>query len=81
MIKRRAQRIHAKKRFLERTGHELLTADLEAIILQIQQGRAVFVKKQSNRVSHWEVDHQGTPLRVVYDKSTKQIVTILLKGG
>ncbi len=79
MIKRHAQRVHAKKRFLERTGKVLTTADLVAIVGQIQQGKAKLVRRQSNRVSLWDAEHKGEKVRVIYDRRTKEIVTVLLK--
>jgi hypothetical protein len=79
MIKRKAQRIHAKRRFLERTGWSLTSADLDALSLQIRQGKAKFLRKQSNRVSHWEAESPRGCLRLVYDSRTKQVVTVLPK--
>jgi len=77
MNKRKMQKIHAKSRFFER--HDiLLTKDLhKELINNIQNGKAKFVKKQSNRVTLWDIDFTDKLIRVVYDKHRKLIITTL----
>lgn len=70
------QRIHAKRRFLERYGMTFSTRDLDAIVSQIKTGQASFISRQSLRVTIWDVFYCGTLMRVVYDKNTKNIVTV-----
>ena len=77
MKKYRSQRLHAKKRFLERCGIKLTTKDLDNLRSQIVDGNAELIRKQSNRVSVWKINFNGTEVEVVYDKNTKNIVTVL----
>lgn len=74
------QRIHAKNRFLERTGLVMTTAQLDGLVAQIQSGQATLIRKQSNRSSLWHVWHVDRFLRVAYDKRTHAIVTVLPQG-
>lgn len=79
VTKAKAQRIHAKRRALQREAVLLTRADMRLMVQQIQAGKATFVRRQSLRVTLWDVafrDHP-VPMRVVYDKLRKNIVTIL----
>ena len=82
-----AQGRHAERRFLQRTGivltHELhgrLTAKI-----QRDDSDVVFVEKQSNRVSVWDVTHkvegEKITFRIVYDKMRRNIITVLNNVG
>lgn len=71
------QRYHAKKRALERFDVSLTTADLNLVVQMIQDGRATFIEKQSNRVSVFAVIINDKKVNVVYDKTRKTIVTFL----
>lgn len=72
-----AQRLHAKRR-ARRYGLDVTTDDLAAMVWQIQLGEgAWFVKRQSNRVSHFLVQWGDQLLPVVYDRLRKEIVTFL----
>ena len=73
--KTQCQRIHAKRRFLERFGVQLTTADLQRYVALIQAGSARFMGKVSNRVSLWDMPFGDKTVRVVYDKQRKTIVT------
>lgn len=79
--KAKSQRKHAKRRALSRYGLALSRHHLDAIVLQIQSGKAKFVERQSNRVTLWEVSYEGHILPVVYDKIRKTCVTFLPTGG
>lgn len=72
-------RAHVRRRARDRYGVRLVRDDLEAIVDQIvdNDGRAWFVKKQSNRVSHWLVLYRGEMLAVVYDKNRRELATVL----
>lgn len=71
------QRKHAKRRARQRFGI-ILTQNDEAIIKQkIQNCEAIFIYKQSNRVSHFGIKFQGKDMIVIYDKIHKTIVTFL----
>jgi len=75
-----AERKHAKRRMAERFGISVGDETLREVVLAIQQGKATFVRKQSNRVTLWEVMIHDILTRVVYDKNTKEIITILRPG-
>lgn len=77
LTKTRAQRIHARRRALERYELDLNRHDLREVVESIQAGKATFVRRQSLRVSIWEVTVKGQACRVVYDKLRKTIVTFL----
>jgi len=77
MTKAKAQTRHAKRRAMERYG---ITMNTESLVRQIQTGQdAIFVWKQSRRVSHWDVVYKGEMLRVVYDKERQTVITVLPK--
>lgn len=75
--KAKCQRRHAKHRAAARYDLFLTDQNLEAIVVQIQTGKAHFVGRQSNRVTHWDVQVEGKLARVVYDKARGQITTFL----
>jgi len=71
------QKRHARRRAAERYELDLHQDAQAAIVRAIQGGEARFIRKQSQRVSVWEVEHGGRRLPVVYDKKRKTIVTVL----
>lgn len=75
--KKISQRLHAKKRFLERLDMVITTADIDGMVKSIQANKAKFVERQSNRRSLWDVEFASKILRVVYDNRTKVVVTVL----
>lgn len=76
--KSQAQRIHAKRRALQRYDLALNREQLDALVKRIQTGDNVtFVLKQSNRISHYELEIEGKKVRVVYDRERHNIVTFL----
>ncbi len=75
--KKRNQIKHARKRFKKRFQIDINDNQYIQIINKIQKGRAEFIRRQSNRVSVWDVDFEGKLIRVVYDKKTTAIVTAL----
>jgi len=75
--KAKAQKIHAKRRCAQRYGFTLSDGIHDALVKQIHSGTATRVRKQSNRVTIFDVQHDGRTLRVVYDRNTQQIVTFL----
>jgi hypothetical protein len=83
---------HTERRFAERFGVKLTQFLWDNIIHQIHSGKATFYKKQSNRVSIWdvtvyirqqEVDNERLAkvghltVRIVYDKMRKCLVSVL----
>ena len=74
--KKRNQRYHAEIRSFQRFGFVI---DVDEAIRDIQQGRAKFLFRQSNRVTAWEISQKGERIVVIYDKMRKMIVTTLPK--
>lgn len=78
-----AERVHAKRRALERAGINYNRFDLRRIAEQIRQGYSVEVAKSSNthRIHLLAFrEYNGAPTRVhivVYNRRTKQVVTFL----
>jgi hypothetical protein len=79
MSKQKAQRLHARRRALERYGMEVGNGTRQQIINAIRQGRSTHVESQSHRISVHDVTlaHEELTVRVVYDKHRKEIVTFL----
>lgn len=64
-------------RAFQRFGIKLDRNTHTQILSKIQTGQAVFISKQSNRVSLFWVDYNGMKLKIVYDKERKLIVTVM----
>lgn len=75
------QRIHAKQRLEERYDLKLNRHDIKVLVSKIQCGNARFIRKQSNRVTHWMVNYLGKEIHLVYDKKRQNIITALTKGN
>lgn len=75
--KARGQREHAIKRAVQRFGLCLSAEDYDALVADIQAGRARFLFRESLRLTHHELDVGGKRCRVVYDATRKTIVTLL----
>ena len=75
--KKKNQIKHARKRFLNRFDIDLNDNQYIQLVNKIQKGRGELVRRQSNRVSIWDIEFEGQMIRVVYDKKTKAIVTAL----
>lgn len=70
---------HANRRCKERFGVSLKKEEQQEVIKLIQRHEAVFVERQSNRITVWDVLYKNTDMRVVYDTSRKVIVTVLFR--
>ena len=77
MSKADSQRAHVKRRVRERFGFPIGDDRLEEMADAVRSGRARFVRRQSNRITIWDTEFEERPIRVVYDKRTKQIVTVI----
>lgn len=62
---------------MERYGIAFNNDDLQAMVLQIQTGKASLVNRESNRLTIWNVKHEDIEFQVVYDSSRGSIVTFL----
>ena len=77
MKKEKQQRQHAKVRFIQRLGVNLTSQLHNELTRQIQSGKLQCIEKQSNRVSVFLMEVEGQEAKIVYDKNTKNIVTVL----
>lgn len=86
--KAKAQRAHAARRVLERYGIRMSQAALEDMTKSIrnqhkpgQSRNAVFVNRESLRVTRWHVFYSGKWYPVVYDSHRGTIATVLPEGA
>lgn len=84
--KEACQRRHAIQRALERYEVALNRDSYDALCRKVQYQDGVFIARQSNRVSLWQVQAinirgEKVQCNVVYDKSRGQIVTFLPPGA
>jgi len=77
MIKLHSQRRHAKRRASERYDLHLNRMDLKQLVTKIQNSDGKFVESLSLRTAVWLLEHEGKPVKVVYDRNRKTIVTFL----
>jgi len=75
--KKRALRVHAKRRAKVRYGLTINKFRRRQIICLIQGEKGKLLKKHSHRVSEWEIVFEGKKLRLLYDKNRKEIITFL----
>lgn len=75
--KKRDQQRHTQQRALARTGLNISARQQDAIVQQIQRGECTLVRKQSNRVTVFDVEYEEMTLRVVYDRQRKSLATIM----
>ena len=75
--KKLAQRVHAKQRAQQRYGFVLNRHQYRDVVLQIQNGVAKKIEKQGLGRSVFEVNVDDRIIPVVYDSTTKSIVTFL----
>lgn len=77
LSKIKAQRVHFKRRVDKRFGIEINRHKHREIVQTIQNGKAKLVGRQSNRLTVWMVEIQGSEVKVVYDKLRKTLVTAM----
>lgn len=81
LTKEKAQIKHAKFRAKTRFGVDLTPALRKRIVTDIQNGRASFIGRSSNRVTIWRYmlpkGNGFVSCRVVYDKYRKNIATVM----
>ena len=75
--KRKAIKSHFQRRSLERIG---VLLDDKELVKKIQANELEFVERQSNRVSVFRYKFCEKSYRLVYDKTRKQIITILFEN-
>jgi hypothetical protein len=74
--KKKALKAHFERRSIERIGVLLNEKEL---IKKIQANELEFVERQSNRVTVFRYKFKGENYRLVYDKTRKQIITVLFE--
>lgn len=65
---------HARTRAAQRYK---LNINIPAAVAAIKNGKAIFVERQSHRVTVWEITQDGTSMRVVYDSTRGTLITCL----
>ena len=76
MNKEQSQRIHARKRLRERFGIAISEEQYAQLVRNIQNSsKATFIRRQSQRVTLWEIEIEKKIMVAVYDKWRKTIVT------
>jgi len=68
---------HVKRRSMERFGIYLSRKDQEEIVRTIREGKAEFLKRESNAKKHFKVEYHGKIFRVVYNKKHRCLLTVL----
>lgn len=77
--KKKAERLHCKRRFKERWDIDLTDEIRDMLEHQIRTGDSNFIRHESNRVSIHEVYYDYNFYRVVYDKMREAMITVLPK--
>ena len=80
MDKKKSERIHAKRRALERYDLDFTKKIRNQLLDKIKRSDGTFLFRQSRRVSVWEVEHENKKYQIVYDRNRKEIVTFLPSG-
>jgi hypothetical protein len=77
--KKDRNRSHAKARAKERFGIDLTNEDLRRIVRDIESGVAIFIlpARGSRDVGLYDVILRSRLVRIVYDRVTKVVVTVL----
>jgi hypothetical protein len=72
-----SQRLHTQQRLAERYGLTVSTNDVFLMAKRIAHGGATLISKQSKHVMQCWLTHEGRPLRLVYDRQQRSILTAL----
>jgi len=75
--KKQAQYKHFKKRLRERYGIDIDENRYNELVGSIKKGKAIFVERQSCRISVHKVEIQKLLVPVVYDGKRHSLVTAL----
>lgn len=71
------QRIHAKRRALQRYALNLDNQKQDEVVKIIQKGKGIFLRRDSIRVAVFAVRFEGMLLKVVYDSQRKTLASVL----
>ena len=72
-----AKHAHARQRASERFGVDLSLKACKAIVKQIKSGKAVWLSDDENGRKTYLVSYGDTDMRVVYDPSISEMITVL----
>lgn len=72
-----AERSHTKRRLAERYGLEVSSDEIFQMAKSIAHGHGTLIAHQSRHVDHWQLVYQGQPLRLVFDRQRRSIITAL----
>lgn len=72
-----SMRVHANRRFMERHNIALTDQLHNEIVDTIQCAKAKCIRKQSNRVTVFEIQVDGKDIEVCYDRNRKTLITVL----
>ncbi len=72
-----SQKLHFKKRFLERVGIDCDRRLHNEILSNVQNGKYKVHCKQSNRVTVFEMNHESRDYLIFYDRMRKSLITII----
>lgn len=81
VTKTEAQRIHFKRRFLERHGITLNRHDIRHIAASLRDGKGKLISKQTNRVSIVAINFREEEYVIIYDRQRQTPVTVLPKDN
>ena len=71
------QRHHTQQRLAERYGITVSSDDIFRMAKRIAHGHATLIARQSSDVAHWWLTHEGRPIRLVFDRRRRCILTAL----
>lgn len=74
---KKQQRLHVAKRSIQRYGKSLSAKTQDVMAQLIRAGKGTFVRRGSNRITVFDLPYNGLTYRVVYDKNTKQLASVL----
>ena len=77
MNKFQCEKLHAKRRAMERLGFNLNKYARRDLVKLIQERKLEFLYKQSHRVTVYRANINGQDVDVVYDKKRHTIITFL----
>ena len=72
-----SQRLHTKQRLAERYGLAVSTNDVFLMAKRIAHGESRLISRQSKYVVQCWLTHEGTALRLVYDRQQRSVLTAL----
>lgn len=74
--KLKCERLHCKRRALERFNLSLNHKDMAEMAKLIQTQKAEFIRKRSNRITLWRMNYRGNEMTVVYDNKRHAVVSM-----